>query len=354
MKDLVFAYPGDLGMPTGGYGYDRRIIAGLETLGWRVRKLSLGSGFPFPSSGVLQQAERRLADLPLDSLVVVDGLAFGVMQAAAQRLAHKLRLIALLHHPLGLENGLAEEQKAALLASEGEALKHVRAVIVTSPATAAQVATLFPAADGKTKVVKPGTERTEVAAKSPSHEVRLLSVGTVVPRKGYDVLVEALEHLAGLPWRLDIAGGTDADPDCFAKVQAQVAAAGLEDRVKFHGAVPQSGLEPLYRQADAFVLASRYEGYGMAYTEAIAYGLPVIGSGGGAVRDTLPDGAAIYCETGNAGELISALKAVLTGADLRAAMSKRALETARNLPTWAEAAAGFAELLEAVQTGERT
>ena len=107
MPSIVFAFPGDFDTPTGGYGYDRRVVAGLKDLGWKVDLLSLGEGFPFPSSETLQEAEKRLTRLAEGTVVVIDGLAFGVLAGAAKRLSTQLKLVALVHHPLCRENGLS-------------------------------------------------------------------------------------------------------------------------------------------------------------------------------------------------------------------------------------------------------
>ena len=86
-RPIVFAYPGDIETPTGGYGYDRRIIAGLRDNGWQVDLLPLGYGFPFPEAAVLGEAARRIEALPMGCRIVIDGLAYGAMGEVAVRLA---------------------------------------------------------------------------------------------------------------------------------------------------------------------------------------------------------------------------------------------------------------------------
>ncbi|MEM5581345.1 glycosyltransferase family 4 protein [Roseibium sp. AS2] len=346
MQSVHFAYPGDLATPSGGYGYDRRIMAGLRKLGWQVEPLPLGDGFPFPSPETLSAAEVRFRALPAGTRVVVDGLAFGALAHAAAATDH-LRLVALLHHPLCLENGLAPDRARALLESETCALKHAGHVIVTSPATAAQVHDLFAFPEEKISVVLPGTEKPDTYARPASDVTRLLSVGTLVPRKGYDLLLDALAELpadAGA-WHLDIVGGLDSDPACYGALRKQSADLNLSDRIRFHGAVPEDHLSAHYRAAHIFVLASRFEGYGMAYTEALAHGLPVIGSGGGAVRETLPEGAALYCGTEDVAALRAALQRLLTSPEERASLGDAARSAARAFPDWQDAAARFSDIL---------
>ncbi|TYC49285.1 glycosyltransferase family 4 protein [Rhodobacterales bacterium] len=349
MQTLYFAYPGDLETPTGGYGYDRRILAGLRDLGLEVTPIPLGDGFPSPDDGTLRAAGQTLAGLPADSIVVIDGLAFGAMDEIAAELDGHLKLVALVHHPLCLENGLTAETARKLQDSERRALSAVAHVIVTSPATAGQVTELFDIPAEWIDVVLPGTDLpAATVSRSGNETLRLLSVGTIVPRKGYDLLIKALTALEHLPWHLDIAGGLDAAPDCYRDLKMQIESAGLQERVVFHGAVEQAKLQGLYDRADIFVLASRYEGYGMAYTEALANGLPVIGSGGGAVRETLPDGAAIYCPPEDERALQSALELLLNSPQERQRLGHEARQAAERLPRWSDSARQFANALKEV------
>lgn len=346
-KRLVFAYPGDLDTPTGGYGYDRKIIDGLRNTGWTIDLLELGDGFPFPDESVLEQAERCLATVPQNSRIVIDGLAFGAMDAAAARLANLHELVALVHHPLCMENGLEADDAKIMRKREGVSLSHASRVIVTSPATAAQVQDLFDVPGDRIHVVVPGTDRSALALRIPTETPRLLSVGTIVPRKGYDLLLDALGGLRDQPWLLDIAGDTSRAPACYQALLKQLDRLQLTDRVTFHGAVAADSLDALYGQADIFVLASRYEGYGMAYTEALAHGLSVIGSGGGAVRDTLPEGAARYCGVEDVIALKSALRELIVSPQTRQELGAAARTAAETLPTWQDAATTFARALEA-------
>ncbi|WP_305987591.1 glycosyltransferase family 4 protein [Roseibium sp. MMSF_3544] len=346
MKKLNFAYPGDIDTPTGGYGYDRKIITGLRDLGWQVDLVSLGEGFPLPDQATLDEAQKRLTRLPHGEALVIDGLAFGVMAEAAAVLADQLDLVALVHHPLCRETSLSPETAAALQESERKALSFTNHIIVTSHATATQVMDLFDVPEQDISVVLPGTEKPAMVDRAERESLRLLSVGTVVPRKGYDLLFSALETLKEYDWHLDVVGGTDADTGCYRLLQAQLADLVLTERVTFHGAVAPEELSGFYGNADVFVLASRYEGYGMAYTEALAHGLPVIGSGGGAVADTLPEGAAIYCGTEDVGKLRAALELLIQDNAKREEMAMAGARAASALPDWMDAATEFASALE--------
>src|SRR5882724_10920539 len=95
---VTIVVPGDLEMRTGGYGYDRRIIAGLRDRGWSVAVLQLADGFPYPTPAMRDDAARAMGAIPDGAVVLVDGLAFGALADEVEREAARLRFVALVHH----------------------------------------------------------------------------------------------------------------------------------------------------------------------------------------------------------------------------------------------------------------
>jgi glycosyltransferase involved in cell wall biosynthesis len=347
VKRAAFAVPGSLETPTGGYAYDRRIIAELERLGWHIELVDLGEGFPRPSEKTFSGARERLLNMPAGQPIVVDGLAQGVLPEVASELARRTPLLGLVHHPLALEWGLSVNQAALLQRSERAALASTRGVVVTSAATARIVASDYGVpADGIT-VVRPGNDPAPQARGSGDVGVpHLLSVGAIVPRKGFDVLVRALAALVDLPWRLTIAGDLTRDATASARLHSEIAQQGLANRIAVLGAVSSEQLAKLYQTADLFVLASYFEGYGMAYSEALAHGLPVIGTRAGAIEDTVPRKAGLLVTPGDAAELAQALHRAISDSGLRKRLAEGALTAARQLPTWQQSGTIFAGALE--------
>ena len=139
----------------------------------------------------------------------------------------------------------------------------------------------------------------------------LLCVASVTPRKGHDVLVRALARIRDLEWTCVCVGGLDRDPSHTDSVLRAVADAGLEDRIQFVGERHGEDLDDLYRTASAFVLASYYEGYGMALADALAYGLPVVSTTGGAIPFTVPSEAGLLVEPGDSVAFADALRTLL-------------------------------------------
>ena len=346
VKRFVFAVPGDLATPTGGYAYDRRMIAELGDLGWQVDLLDLGEDFPWPCDATRKSALTKLLATPAHRAIVVDGLALGVLAEAAAQLAGRNPLLALVHHPLALEAGLSENQAAALRSSERAALSAVQGVIVTSAATARLVAADYGVPAESITIARPGSDPAPLAPGSRDGTVRLLSVGAVVPRKGFDVLIAALATLGDLPWQLAIAGDRTRDLDAAAQLDADIAGHALKNRVAVLGAVSPQHLAALYMEADVFALASHFEGYGMAYAEAIAHGLPVIGTNGGAIPDTVPADAGLLVPSGDIPAFATALRRVIGDSDLRRRLAGGARAAAAQLPTWMQSADIFARRLE--------
>ncbi|HMM89146.1 glycosyltransferase family 4 protein [Bradyrhizobium sp.] len=346
MKRVVFAVPGSLDTPTGGYAYDRRIIAELRHLGWEVDYLDIGEGFPAPDEATRAAARALLAAIPAGRPIVLDGLALGVLPDIAAELASRHPLVALVHHPLALESGLTTERADALRRSERAALAEVREVVVTSPATAKLVASDYGVPAERITVARPGNDPVPLSAREPNDIPHLLSVGSVVPRKGFDILVSALAMLADIPWRLTIVGDLTRDPSEAAKLQDLISRHRLTGHIETTGAVAHSHLATLYGKADLFVLASRFEGYGMAYAEALSHGLPVIGTTAGAIPDTIPQGAGLLVAPDDIAALAAALRRVIVDTDERRRLSAAALAAARTLPTWQDSAAIFAATLE--------
>jgi glycosyltransferase involved in cell wall biosynthesis len=346
VSEIVFAVPGDLATPTGGYAYDRRIIAELIALGHHVAVLDLGDGFPRPSPQLRAQALARLAAVPRGQPIVIDGLAMGVLPEVDE-IGRTHALIALVHHPLAYESGLSAANAQKLRDSERAALAAASRVVTTSMSTARLLISDYAVPADRLIVAPPGNDRVAVARGSGGGTVSLLAVGAVVPRKGYDVLVAALAEVGDLSWRLAIVGDRGRDVGEAARLDADIAARRLGDRIEVVGAVGDARLAELFAGADMFVLASRFEGYGMVYAEAVAHGLPVIGTTAGAIPETVPPGAGILVPPDDVPALAEALRRLIVEPAARHALATAARAAAAGLPTWRDSARLLAGAIEA-------
>jgi glycosyltransferase involved in cell wall biosynthesis len=191
-------------------------------------------------------------------------------------------------------------------------------------------------------VAPPGVDPAPLAPGSTDGG-RLLCVAAVVPRKGQDVLVAALDSCADLTWSCVCVGAVDRAP---------AYAAGLQGgRVEFAGTRTGDALDASYAAADLLVLPSRAETYGMVVTEALARGVPVLGTAVDGVPESLgaaPDGAlpGRLVAPDDPGELSAALRAWLTDADLRRRWRAAALGRRDTLHGWDHTTRLMSEVLD--------
>jgi glycosyltransferase involved in cell wall biosynthesis len=344
-RSLEFLIPGDLQAPTGGYGYDRNVVSGLTALGWRVTVHALDGSFPFPSVTALEHARHVMEHLPDDALVMIDGLAGGVIPDLLHAHARRLRLVALVHHPLAYESGLSPEVAAEFTNSERRGLQAMRHAVVTSRATQSALRE-YGVELKDSSVVEPGTDPAPLARRERGAEVQLVCVATLTPRKGHDLLFEALVPLRTRRWHLTCIGSLERSPQTVAQLREQLERAGLTDRVTLSGELEASVLGRYYANADVFVSASRHEGYGMAVAEALAYGVPVISTAVGAIPELVGRDAGILVAPDDVVGLGRALLRVLDEPAQLEACSAAAATRRATLPSWPQACALMAETLQ--------
>ena len=336
-RSLVFAISADYERRTGGWVYDARLMQELRLLGWHVRDLLLPAGFPHPSAEARAASAAAFAALPDGTIVVADQLCLGVLPDVAKREAHRLRLAMIVHHPLMLErNGGADDVFAR---SERKALRHVRLAIVTSCETATWLGRMFEVPADRIVVAPPGTEPRPLAPGSGNPVPLLLSIGAVVPRKDHGTLIAALSGLRNMAWHLTIVGNTTRAPEHVAGIRARIDAAGLGDRITLTGELDEAALERAWARADAYVAASRHEGFGMAIAEAVSRGLPVMTTAAGAVAEWLSRDAALIVPTGDARTLGSAIGRYLSDPETRAALRRGSALQRQRLLRWSDTAA---------------
>ncbi len=352
MTSAVFAIPGDINLRTGGYGYDRAILARLPALGIATTHCGLPGTFPNPSEADIGESVKLLCAAAPNDVLLIDGLAFGVMPAHALARVPQ-RIIALVHHPLGLEAGLSLERQMYLIRHEIEALKFADHIVVTSAITAKTLVEDFAVPVNAITIAEPGTDRAPRNRRRTfaGEQIELLCVGSVIPRKGYDVLVSALSGLVHLNWHVTLVGNCERDRGTFEALQKQIQKLKLTDRISLVGEYSPQQLEPAYQCADVFVSSSLYEGYGMVLGEAMVRGLPVLTTTGGAAAQTVPDGAGLKVPPNDVGALRHALQRLILESDLRASLAQAAWQAGQTLPSWDDAAGKIADTIKLVAAG---
>jgi glycosyltransferase involved in cell wall biosynthesis len=336
--------PAPFDMISGGYGYDRRIVAGLREAGHQVDVIELAGAYPIVD-GFARDAARAAWDrLPSETKPVIDGLAVPAFLGLEDALAAR-GTSGLIHHPVSMETGLNETDQAALDAAERRLFPHFARLIVTSATTAETLLTRFRIPPERVRTVVPGTDDAPRCRGSGGATCEILSIGTLIPRKGHDVLLRALAMSPDLDWRLTIVGSPERDEPHARELIARAAALGIAHRVRFAGELVGDALEVVWRGADVFALATRYEGYGMAIAEALKRGLPVVVTAGGAAGALITPGSGYVCPVGDCRQLAKSLRPLILGGDPRRAMSGRAWQAGQTLPSWQAQSTLFASAL---------
>ena len=338
--DVHFVVPAgidDPARPSGGNAYDRRVCDGLAAAGWDVQMHEVAGSWPSPAAPALDALAAVVGAIPEGSLVLLDGLVASAAPEVLVPDAARLRLVALVHMPLGNE-------------SEGEVLSAAASVVTTSAWARRALLDLYALPADRVHVAEPGVDRSELAPGTAAAGA-LLSVAAVIPGKGHDVLVDALAPLTSLPWQCLCVGSLERDPAFVEDVRRRAADGGVERRVRFSG--PQAGadLDRSYATADLLVLPSRAESYGMVVAEALARGLPVVAAEVGGVPEALGHGVdgirpGLLVPPDDPVALRDALRAWLEDPGLRRRLRRAAHERRDSLPDWSTTTSTVADVLE--------
>jgi glycosyltransferase involved in cell wall biosynthesis len=347
-RSAVFAIPGDLSSMTGGYIYDRRLMEELRFLGRDMQHMPLGASFPDPSQADTGDAAQKLAAVSAGHPILFDGLALGAMDHDALCRV-TAPIVALIHHPLALETGLMPAQRDHLYRLERANLALAAHVIVPSPHTASVLCADYGLRPDQITVARPGVDPPKYAA-APIHPPLILSVGILVFRKGHDILLRALARLTDRDWQAVIVG-TAQDAACAAHLSALVQDLGLGDRVRLTGRIPGETLAEMYSQASLFALATRHEGHGLVFDEAMTLGLPIISCDVGAVSETVAPDAGRLVPPDDPEAFADALATILDDHDMRARMSAASARAGCGLPDWRETACIVDDVLSRVISG---
>lgn len=339
MTTVHVVLPGDIddpASPSGGNGYDRRVCRGLAATGWTVREHPVPGDWPRPGAGERAALAGVLAGLPDGALVLLDGLVASTVPELLAPQARRLRQVVLVHLPLETD-------------AEAGALAAATAVVTTSEWTRRRLLDRYALPADRVRAAPPGADPAPPATRT-ADGAALLCVAAVTPHKGHDVLAAALAAVTDLPWSCDCVGGLTRDPDFVDRLRRQLTAVGLDDRVRLVGPRTGPALDAAYAAADLLVLPSRGETYGMVVTEALARGVPVLGTDVGGLPEALgraPDGSrpGLLVPPDDPDALAGALRRWLTDPVLRARLRRSARDRRDTLTDWAVTSTRLAAVL---------
>lgn len=334
----------DPARPSGGNVYDRRIAQGLAAAGWMVEVHEVEGTWPWPDAHAVRSLAATVREIPDRAVVLVDGLVASPAPDALVPEAERVRLVALVHMPLGHDASNAVRRR------EGDALRAAAAIVTTSAWARRVLLELYSLPGDRVHVAEPGVDPADLAPGTESAGA-LLSVAAVIPGKGHDVLLDALAHVAGFPWQCRCVGSLDRDPAFVQRLRRRAVAAGLDERVHFPGPQAEAALARSYASADVLVLPSRAETYGMVVSEALARGLPVVAADVGGVPEALGHGAdgfrpGLLVPPEDPVALGDALRTWLEDAGLRRRLRAAARERRASLGDWSTTASAVSLVLE--------
>jgi glycosyltransferase involved in cell wall biosynthesis len=179
----------------------------------------------------------------------------------------------------------------------------------------------------------------------------LLSVGTLEPRKNLPGLIDAFARLKRkhrIPHQLVLVGALGWG---HKQVRRQIVSCGVEEHVLLTGYVPFSDLPALYNLAEVFVYPSFHEGFGLPIIEAMACGLPVVGSTDSSLREVAGEAMATV-DAHRVQSIVDTLMSLVDGPDDRRELSRRSLERSRKF-SWSRAARQTTDLYQQVASGSQ-
>jgi glycosyltransferase involved in cell wall biosynthesis len=355
-RRLVFIVPGRIDTRTGGYEYDRRMIAGLRDRGWTVDVRELDDSFPEPTPSALDDAEATLAAIAGGTIVAIDGLACSAMPAVVERHRSRVSIVPIVHALIASEVGIDRATAARRAEDERRGLDCAARIVVAGNALIEPLAR-YGIERSRIAIVTPGVDRAPLARGSGvSGAVHFVTVATLNPGKGHEILFRALSRLTDRRWRLTCAGSTERHPETASRLRSILTTMRLADRVELVGELDASAVAALYDSADAFVLPTLSESYGLVVAEAIARGLPVLSTVTGAIPDLVghgDDAAGLLVPPGDVDALADALENVIDDACLRARLAENARRVRGRLPTWEDAVRVMDSLMVSLSNHER-
>lgn len=343
---------GRLDTISGGYLYDRQLVAHLRAQGDKVAVISL----PWQGYGrhLLQNASRLLRHRlqnPRFDLLLQDELNHPSLFWLNGQLKATLTcpIISIVHH-LRSSEARPAWQNWLYRQVEQRYLDTVDGFVFNSQTTRQAVEALvpprphviaYPAGDR----FRAGLTVAQITARAhAAGPLRLLFVGNLIPRKGLHRLLAALAQLPRAQWQLDVVGGTAVDPTYTRTIQRQLAAWQLTSHVTLHGPLPDAALADLLAQSHLLTVPSSYEGFGIVYLEGMAFGLPVIAGSGGAAHEIVRHGENGFL-VNDASTLAQHIRTLHQDRERLTAMSLAAQQRYHVHPTWEKTTANIREWL---------
>jgi glycosyltransferase involved in cell wall biosynthesis len=346
---------GSLDTLTGGYLYDRRVVEYLRSRQVETQVFSL----PW------RNYARHLTDNLCSNLLVylckanVDVLVQDELNHPSLlwinrrlRCLRKFPIVSIVHH-LRCNESRPEWQNTLYRFVERRYLRTVDGFIFNSKTTQATVEALIGAGIPDVLAYPGRDEATGLMAEDDvarrakeSGPLRILFVGSLIPRKELHTLITALAELPGEDWRLEVVGSLSTDSSYAAGIRKLIGTYRLTDRITLLGALSGPDLAERYARSHVLAVPSSYEGFGIVYIEGMGYGLPPIASTAGAAHEIITHGVDGFLVNPGTVSAIAAIIAELhRNREKLAQMGVSALERYSRHPTWTESSKAIFDFL---------
>ncbi len=347
---------GSLDTVSGGYLYDRELVAHLRRKGDSVEVFSLTwrSYGRHLTDNVSNTLFRRLAAAGLDVLLQ-DELNHPSLFWLNRRLRPltSYPIVSIVHH-LRSDEARPSWQNRLYRRIERQYLASADGFVYNSEATRTAVETLV--GSGTPGVVaRPAGDRwrislSEVEIRARANEpgpLRVVFLGNLIPRKGLHTLLAALARLPDGSLTLDVIGSPAVEPAYRARMQALVHELRIGGEVTFRGLLADAQVAEHLTRSHVLVVPSSHEGFGIVYLEGMGFGLPAIATTAGGAGEIVHHGEnGFLVAPGDAEALATCLARLHADRALLATMAVAARQTYDRQPTWEETGEKIRSFLE--------
>ena len=329
---LALILYGSLDTVSGGYLYDRMLVQYLRDSGDSVDLISL----PWRNYAI-HLTQNLTLRIPRYDLILQDELNHPSLFLANHFITSPR--IAIVHHLRCSEQRPAWQnvfyrwiETAYLRTADGFIFnsRTTQATVERLAGAGRPAVTAYPGGNRLSPALDPDQIRQRAAQPGP---LKLLFVGTLIPRKGLDTLLDALAHIED-GWELNVVGSLITDPGYAAKIQRR-----LTPRIRLHGVVNDLLITNYYLHSDLLIVPSTYEGFGIVYLEGLAFGLPAIATTAGAASEIVTHGEnGFLIAPADSVALARHIRLLINDRSLLLKMSLAARERFSRQPTWEQSA----------------
>lgn len=353
---LALVIYGSLSTTTGGYLYDRRFVRYLREQGDAVDVIRLPrTSYPRALLHNFNPWVRDRLAAPSVDVLVQDELCHPSLVRPNRRRVTDAPIVSIVHHLRSCEPHPTLRNRLYRTV-ERRYLRSIDGVICASRTTQTDVDRLG-SGSMPGVVAYPGTGRFEPnvepaqvtdRAQAPG-PLRILFVGAIIPRKGVQTLVRAVARLPVAEWRLTIVGDRTVDPAYVKSLDRELRRLGIEDAVRFTGRIPKAALAEELARAHVIAGPSTYEGLGLAYLEAMGFGVVPVATTEGGPREIIDHGVTgLLIPPDDVEALARAIQPLVSDRDRLARLGRGALRRHAAHPTWAESMATARAFLDRI------